>query len=744
MYQSLGLTDELYQRILKILKRQPSLTELAMFSVEWSEHCGYLCSRKWLKLLPQQGRFKTLIGEDSGGIIVDDLAIIFKMESHNHPSQVEPKQGAATGIGGIIRDIFTAGARPIALLDSLRFGTLNNSYNRYLLKGVVDGIQFYGNCVGVPTVAGEIYFEDAYTGNCLVNVMCVGVAKKNKIMRARAKGKGNAIIYAGASTGRDGIGGCSVLASAEFGEGEEKRPTVQIGDPFMEKCLIEATLEAIATGFVVGLKDMGAAGLTCSTSEMASSGGVGLSIDLTHVPRREENMKPWELMMSESQERMVLCVKKGKEKHVTKIFSKWGLNAVVIGRVTDDNMVRIKDDGKIVACIPADALTNPPMYDMPYKEPEYIKQVGNLDINTIAQPTDYNHALLKILASPTVSNKHWVYEQYDHMVQTNTVLMPGVGDSAVLRLKGSNKALAVTTDCNGRYCFLNPYRGAQIAVVEAARNLVCVGAEPAAITDCLNFGNPQKPDRFWQFKNCLEGLASACKFFGLSVISGNVSFYNENPNGAIYPTPTIGMVGVVDDIRRISSQFFKKEDELIILMGSCREELGGSEYLKTVHRKIGGKIPELNLDLEARVHKATLEMIKQGLISSAHDCSEGGLAVCLAECCISQRETMVGAEIDNLSFNERRIDYPEHKSEDNLPINIRTDALLFGETQSRVVISTSDRHLTRVEQIAKEYRVPLSVIGLTTKAKRLKILSHIDLSLEDIYNSWYNSLANFT
>ncbi len=724
MYRSLGLTDELYQRILKILKRPPSLTELAMLSVEWSEHCGYLCSRKWLKLLPKKGRFQTLIGEDSGGIIVDDRAIIFKMESHNHPSQVEPKQGAATGIGGIIRDIFTAGARPIALLDSLRFGRLDNPYNRYLLKGVVDGIQFYGNCVGVPTVAGEIYFEDAYTGNCLVNVMCVGIADKNKLMRAQAKGKGNAIIYAGASTGRDGIGGCSVLASAEFKQDEEKRPTVQIGDPFMEKCLIEATLEAIATGFVVGIKDMGAAGLTCSTSEMASSGGVGLNIDLKHVPRREENMKPWELMMSESQERMVLCVKKGKEKQITRIFSKWGLNAMVIGRVTGDNMVRIKDNGKTVACIPAGVLTSPPMYDMPCKEPEYIKEVGILDINTIAQPADYNHALLAILASPTVANKHWVYEQYDHMVQTNTVVSPGTGDSAVLRLKGSNKAIAVTTDCNGRYCFLDPYRGAQIAVAEAARNLVCVGAQPAAITDCLNFGNPQKPDRFWQFKNCLEGVADACRFFHLSVVSGNVSFYNENPGGAIYPTPTIGMVGIVDDIKRIAAQSFKEGGELIILLGNCLEELGGSEYLKIVHQRICGRVPDLNLDLEAGLQKAVLGMIKQGLLSSAHDCSEGGLAVCLAECCVSQKEAMVGAEIDNL------------------PSGIRPDALLFGETQSRIIISSPERYLARIEQIAEEHKISLRVIGRTTERKRLKILSYIDSALEDIHNSWYNFFAN--
>ncbi len=724
IYQSLGLSDLLYQRILEILNRQPTLTELAMLSVEWSEHCGYLCSRKWLRLLPREGRFKTLIGEDSGGIIVDGWAIIFKMESHNHPSQVEPKQGAATGIGGIIRDIFTAGARPIALLDSLRFGNLDDPYNRYLLKGVIEGIQGYGNCVGVPTVGGEIYFEEAYTGNCLVNVMCIGIAKRDELKRARASGIGNAIIYAGASTGRDGIGGCSVLASAEFAEGEEKRPTVQIGDPFMEKCLIEATLEAIATGFVVGIKDMGAAGLTCSTSEMASSGGVGITIDLKYVPRREEDMQPWELMMSESQERMILCVKKGRERDICNIYSRWGLNAVVIGHVCPDKTVKVKHNGKIVANIPASALTNPPVFDMPYREPDYIKEIKKLNLSVLPLPTDYNSTLLRILASPAIANKHWVYEQYDHMVQVNTVVRPGLG-AAVLRIKDSKRAIAATTDCNSRYCFINPYRGAQIAVAEAARNLICVGAQPAAITDCLNFGNPQKPDRFWYFKSCLEGIAEACRFLGLSVVSGNVSFYNENPNGAIYPTPTIGMVGVIDDVKMINTQSFKKDGELIIILGNSREELGGSEYLKVIHRMVCGEIPDLDLSLEMRTQEAVLNMIREGLISSAHDCSEGGLAVTLAECCVSQEEFMLGAEIDRL------------------PCICRPDALLFGESQSRFVISASEEYFARIKQIAKENNVPLYLIGRTTKVRKLKILNYIDLPLEEIYKSWYNSFVNY-
>ncbi len=449
VYHSLGLTDQEYQDILKILKREPSNTELAMFSVEWSEHCGYLCSRKYLKALPQKGKYRTLIGEDAGGIIVDDLAIIFKMESHNHPSQVEPKQGAATGVGGIIRDIFTAGARPIAALDSLRFGPLTQAYNKYLFTGVVDGIQFYGNCVGVPTVGGEIYFDDSYSGNCLVNAMCIGIARKDRLVRAVAHGMGNPIMYVGSSTGRDGIGGCSILASEEFKEGEEKRPTVQIGDPFTEKCLIEATLEAINTGYVVGIKDMGAAGLTCCTSEMASAGNSGMDVELQAVPRREENMEPWELMMSESQERMLVCIKKGKDKQVKKIFLKWGLNASVIGKVTNNGLVTIRDNGQIVARIKAHALTRAPVYDMPYRKPKYLKGLNKLVLSRIPEPKDHNRVLLKLMAAPSITNKAWVYEQYDHMVQTNTVVLPG-SDAAVIRIKGTNKRIAATSDCNSR------------------------------------------------------------------------------------------------------------------------------------------------------------------------------------------------------------------------------------------------------------------------------------------------------
>jgi phosphoribosylformylglycinamidine synthase len=724
VYRSLGLSDKEYQNILRILKRKPTNTELAMFSVEWSEHCGYPRSRKWLRLLPKTGKYKTLIGEDSGGIILGDLAIVFKMESHNHPSQIEPKQGAATGVGGIIRDIFTTGARPIALLDSLRFGPISEAYNKYLFTGVVDGIQFYGNCVGVPTVGGDIYFDKSYTGNCLVNAMCIGIAKKSELVRARAFGRGNSIMYVGSSTGRDGIGGCSILASHEFKAGEEKRPTVQIGDPFTEKCLIEATLEAINTGYVVGIKDMGAAGLTCCTSEMASAGNSGMDIELQAVPRREENMEPWELMMSESQERMLICVKKGKEEQIKKIFLKWDLNASVIGRVTEDSFVTIRDNGKIEAQINAHALTKAPIYDMLYKKPRYLKTLNKLVLRKISEPKDYNQVLLELLAAPSITNKAWVYEQYDHMVQTNTVVLPG-SDAAVLRLKGTKKGIAATCDCNSRYCFLNPYRGAQIAVAEAARNLVCSGAHPVAVTDCLNFGNPEKPESFWQFKNCVEGIADACRSFNISVVSGNVSFYNESPKGAINPTPTIGMIGVINDINKTCSPSFKQEGDVIILLGYCREELGASEYLQEIHNTTKGNVPQLDLKLEQAVQKTALEAIEKGLVNSAHDCSEGGLAVALAECCISNKDNMIGANINKLNYN------------------MRADALLFGESQSRVILSCPEDAVEKIRKIALKFKAPFCVIG-KTGGRVLRILNDTEelifLSLEDLNEEWRGAL----
>jgi len=726
VYKALGLSDSEYQKVEELMGREPSPTELAMFSVEWSEHCGYPRSRKWLKLFPQTGKYPALVGEDSGGILLDDLAIIFKMESHNHPSQVEPKQGAATGVGGIIRDIFTAGARPIASLNSLRFGPPTEAYSNFLLKGVVEGIAFYGNCLGVPTVGGEVYFDESYSGNCLVNAMSIGIAPRNKIARARAQGTGNAIMYVGSSTGRDGIGGCSILASAEFCEKEEKRPTVQIGDPFTEKCLIEATLEMLATDYVIGIKDMGAAGLTCSSAEMAAAGGVGMEIDLDMVPRREEGMEPWEVMMSESQERMLVCVQKGKEAEITKIFEKWDLHGVLIGRVTDDKMVRIKDKGKVVAEIKSEFLANAPLYDMPAEKPDYLEKINDLDLKQLPLPQDYNAVLLKLLASPTIASKEWVYEQYDHMVQTNTVVLPG-SDAAVLRLKGTGKGIAATSDCNSRYCYLNPYRGAQIAVAEAARNLVCSGADPAAVTDCLNFGNPEKPDRFWYFKNCVQGIADACRSFNLAVVSGNVSLYNESPKGAIYPTPTIGMLGVLHDINKRCTQYFKNEGDVILLMGEIKEELGGSEYLKVVHNRVAGEAPALDLEKEKALQLLVYEAIQHGLVNSAHDCAEGGLAVALAESCVSNKDQIIGAQIIDLQA---------------LNTGIRKDAILFGETQSRIVISCDQAALVKIRTLAKKFGIVCLEVG-RVGGQRFKIADLIDLPIEAVSESWRNGLTRY-
>ncbi len=723
-YRALGLKDEEYQKILDILKREPTPTELAMFSVEWSEHCGYPRSRNLLRLLPKTGRYKSLIGEDSGGIIVDDLAVVFKMESHNHPSQVEPKQGAATGVGGIIRDIFTAGARPVASLNSLRFGTLDKPYNRYLLKGVVDGIQFYGNCLGVPTVGGEIYFDESYTGNCLVNAMSIGIADKNKLAVARAFGVGNTIMYVGSSTGRDGIGGCSVLASQEFKEGEEKRPSVQIGDPFTEKCLIEATLEALETGHVVGIKDMGAAGLTCSTSEMAEAGNSGVEIELSKVPRREEGMEPWEVMMSESQERMLVCIKKGKEKEIEAIFEKWDLHGVVIGEVIKEKVVRIKNNAEVVAEATPRSLASAPLYDMPYEKPSYLDELNKLDFSAIPEPKDYSKILLRLLSSPSIASKEWVYEQYDHMVQTNTVVLPG-SDAAVLRLKGKDKALAAVSDCNSAYCYLSPRRGAAIAVAEAARNLACSGAEAAGVTDCLNFANPEKPERYWYFKECIDGIVEACRAFNIGVVSGNVSFYNESAHGPIHPTPTIGMLGVVKSLRHVTTQYFKNIGDAIILLGNSKEELGGSEYLKMIHGKTAGEAPSLDMESEKLLHKVLLEAIQKGLVNSAHDCSEGGLATCLAECCVSGKSTL-GASIEL-----------EHR--------IRKDALLFGETQSRVIISCDRSKTADIEKIAAKHKVPFNIIGRTTNGKFVVYINKeriIETGSSGMRDVWKNSLSN--
>ncbi|MGB9619196.1 MAG: phosphoribosylformylglycinamidine synthase subunit PurL, partial [Armatimonadota bacterium] len=646
----MGLNDEEYRRVVQLLGRHPTYTEIGMYAVMWSEHCGYKYSRPILKLFRKYKEAIEGSGLENAGIIDigDGFGIAMKMESHNHPSAVEPFQGAATGVGGILRDIFTMGARPIASMNSLRFGSLDDARNRYLFEHVVGGIAFYGNCVGVPTVGGEVYFEECYSGNPLLNALSVGLLRHEKVAYARASGPGNPVMLVGSRTGRDGIHGAT-FASVELGpDSEARRPNVQIGDPFTEKCLIEATLEALKTGWIVGIQDMGAAGITCSTCETAAKAGTGMKIDVRKVPLREASMTPYEIMLSESQERMLAIVQKGKEDEVGAVFKKWGLNAVIIGEVTDDGLIHVYDRDELVAQIPAKSLADEaPTYELETEEPEYLARVQNYDLSSIPEPPDYNEALMKLLASPSIASKEWVYEQYDHMVQTNTVVLPG-SDAAVIRIRGTKKAIALTTDCNGRYCYLDPYMGARIAVAEAARNLACTGARPMGVTDCLNFGNPEKPEIFWQFRRCVEGMAEACEFFGAPVVSGNVSFYNETPEMAIYPTPVVGMLGLIDDVDKRCTAGFKHEGDVVALISGWRagevassagragsspgevgaseesvcllDSLGGSEYLKVIHGLAVGRPPLLDMEREKRVHQAVLRAIDRRLLSSAHDC----------------------------------------------------------------------------------------------------------------------------
>ncbi|MCK4385320.1 MAG: phosphoribosylformylglycinamidine synthase subunit PurL [candidate division Zixibacteria bacterium] len=691
-----GLSEEEHKRIVEILKRELTYTELGIFSVMWSEHCSYKNSIAVLKTFPKEG--KSLLakaGEENAGAvdIGDGLAIIFKIESHNHPCAVEPYQGAATGVGGIMRDIFTMGARPIACVDSLRFGDLSSPRVRYLFDGVIRGIGDYGNCFGVPTVGGEIYFDDSYTGNPLVNPMAIGIVKVDQMATATAKGPDSPVLIVGASTGRDGIHGVT-FASEEISEkSEERRPSVQIGDPFMEKLLLEATLEIIKEDLIVGIQDMGGAGISCSTSETAARGESGIEIDVSLVPVREENMTPYEIMLSESQERMLVIAKKGYEQKVQEIFTKWGLNSKIIGKVTEDKILRVKNKGKVVAEIPSASLVlggGAPVYVREKTKPKYLDQTSKLSLSEIKIPEDFNVVLLKLLASPNIASKGWVYEQYDTMVRTGTVVGPG-SDACVLRLRKTNKAIAATCDCNGRYCYLNPRMGGRIAVAEAARNLVCSGAKPLAITNCLNFGNPYDPEVYWTFAECVAGMGEACRTFDTPVTGGNVSFYNEDPERTVYPTPVVGMVGLIEDIRHVTTQCFKDEGDVIILLGETKEELGASEYLKVIHNLVKGTPPNLNLEEEKKIQDACLEMIQKGLIKSAHDCSEGGLAVALAECCISSPDGL-GADV-------------------KLQANIRLDALLFGESQSRIVVTAQEKDLPTLKKIASQHKIPSSEIG---------------------------------
>ncbi len=694
VYREMGLNDGEYAKILDTLGRTPTITELGMYAVMWSEHCGYKYSRPVLRLFKKYKEAMDTGAVENAGVvdIGGNIGVVMKMESHNHPSAVEPFQGAATGVGGILRDIFTMGARPIASLNSLRFGPLDDARTRYLFDGVVSGIAHYGNCVGVPTVGGEIYFHPSYTGNPLVNAMSVGVVPMDRIASAGAKGVGNPVLYVGSATGRDGIHGAT-FASVELGpDSESKRPNVQMGDPFAEKLLIEATLEALATGHVVGIQDMGAAGLTCSTCETAAKAGMGMTVDVRKVPQRETGMTPYEIMLSESQERMLAIIDKGHEDEVAAVFHKWGLNAVVVGTVTDTGRVVLTDNGEIVADVPAQSLTDDcPTYSLEATEPAYIQEVQSANLDDLPEPDDYSEVLLKLLASPSIASKRWVYDQYDSMVQTQTTVLPGAADAAVIRLRDSgNKALALTTDCNPRFCYLDPYQGAMIAVAEAARNLSCVGATPLAVTDCLNFANPEKPDNFWQFRRAVEGLADACEAFGTPVISGNVSFYNETPERAIFPTPTVGMVGLLADADMRVTQGFKNAGDHIYLVGEGQPTLGGSEYLSLIHGREVGSPPALDIEAEKRLQAFLRDAISQGLLQSAHDVSDGGLAVALAECAIVGG---IGAMafIPTLSARE-----------------------LFGERMPSAVVSMAPEQEESVKRLLKAHQVPylfLSPVG---------------------------------
>jgi phosphoribosylformylglycinamidine synthase len=727
-----NLTDDEYQKIVEILGREPNITELGMFSVMWSEHCSYKSSRVHLKKLPTTGpRVVQGPGENAGAVdIGDGLCAVFKMESHNHPSFIEPYQGAATGVGGILRDIFTMGARPIALLDALRFGGLDSPKNRHLVKGVVAGIAGYGNCMGVPTVGGEIVFNDIYSQNPLVNVFCLGIAHKDKIFLGTAAGVGNPVIYFGSKTGRDGIHGATMASDSFDDQSEQKRPTVQVGDPFTEKLLLEACLELMAGDLLVGIQDMGAAGLTSSSCEMASRAGNGIDLDLTDVPRREPGMTPYELMLSESQERMLMVAQAGKEEECIRICKKWDLDVAVVGRVTGDGILRVRDQGKVVAEIPAKSLADDgPRYERPYSPPAYQDILTNLNYDALPDVKDANAALLSLLESPTIASKRWVYEQYDHMVRTNTMVRPG-SDAAVVRIKGTNKALAMTVDCNSRYCLLHPYEGARLAVAEAARNLVCSGAEPIGLTDCLNFGNPERPDIMWQFVLAIEGLRDACEYFKVPIVSGNVSFYNETNGLSIYPTPMLGMVGLIDSVDQTVTQWFKQDGDAILLIGKTKEDLGGSEYLKVLHHREQGSPPLLSLETEKSLHDFILKAIREGVVQSAHDCSDGGLSVALAECCICASDARRGAVV-------------------RLPLDtLRRDALLFGESQSRVVLSVKPELADQVLNRAWDSGVPAMKIG-TVGGDRFVIDvekgqwsegCRIDLPVDQLHDRWAFSI----
>ncbi len=714
-----NLTRDEYDRIVGALGREPNRTELGLFSVMWSEHCSYKSSRLHLKTLPTDGpRVLQGPGENAGAVdIGDGLAAVFKIESHNHPSFIEPYQGAATGVGGILRDIFTMGARPIAVLNSLRFGEPNGPANRRLLAGVVKGIGGYGNAFGCPTVGGEVVFEPCYEKNPLVNAFCLGLVRADRIFKGRADGVGNTVFYVGAKTGRDGIHGAT-MASAEFGAGsEEKRPTVQVGDPFMEKILLEACLEAMKSGAIVGIQDMGAAGLTCSTSEMGARAGTGVEIDIARVPKRESGMSAYEVMLSESQERMLLVAERGREHEVIRVFEKWDLHAEPIGRVTAEKRLRVKDQGRLEADVPNQALTElAPLYDRPWLPPD--NPAASEELAPLSAPADLGQALLRLLAAPTIANKRWVYRQYDSTVRTNTLVGPG-SDAAVVRVKGTHKALAISLDGNGRYCWLDPYEGARLAVAEACRNVAAAGALPIGATNCLNFGNPEKPEVMGQLVMAIRGIGDACRALGVPITGGNVSLYNETDGQAIYPTPVIGVVGLIEDASQALRRSFQGPGSTVFMLGATHADLGGSEYLKLVHGKVAGRPPRLQLDAERALHALMAEAAGASLLLSAHDLSDGGLAVSLAECCFAGEEPGLGGAFE-------------------LPAGqLESHELLFSESPSRMLVEARDAAALRA--LAERRGVPCAEIGAVggdrlTLSRERRVL--LDLELRRLHQAW--------
>jgi phosphoribosylformylglycinamidine synthase II len=727
-----GLTPEEFERIKKILGREPNFTELGIFSVMWSEHCSYKNSRLELKKFPTTGpNILVKAGEENAGVvdIGDGWAIAFKMESHNHPSAIEPFQGAATGVGGIIRDIFTMGARPEFCLNSLRFGPIdgdspNVATNRRLFTGVVSGIAHYGNCIGIPTIGGEIYFDESFEGNPLVNVFCLGALRHDQLARGAARGVGNPVFYVGAETGRDGLAGAAFASRELTEESKEDRPAVQVGDPFKEKLLLEACLELLTRDAVAGIQDMGAAGLTCSTCETASRGGSGIEIDLAKVPKREPGMTPYEVLLSESQERMLIIAKRGKEQLVREIFDKWDVACAEIGRVTDDGMMRVRNNGSVAAEIPAKLLAEEaPLYSREARKPttdytdqtDVLKKTSELSVKSVVP------SLRELLRDPTIASKNWVYRQYDHTVRTGTMVKPG-SDAAVFFVRYANKILAATSDCNSLYCALDPREGAKIAVAEAARNLTCSGAKPLAVTDNLNFGNPHKPENFWQLREAVEGAAEACRAFGTPVTGGNVSLYNESPAGVVDPTPTIGMVGLIEQEEHITTQWFKNEGDVILLVGDVGTGLGGSRFLKVCHGKKIGPPPHVDLAHEIKIQTAARTLIRASVVKSAHDCSEGGLAVAIAESCFNPKQRL-GANV-------------------SLAGDTAATTVLFNESQSRIIISVAPENLDTTMSMLRERGVPFQQLGKVGGDKlSIEVSGETFVwPIADLYDDWWNSI----